>query len=61
VFYYFPNDYTRSSAVMLCLMAGGQLGQIDRWLTPLRTGDPDVHAWTAAWDKAAAEQEEHAE
>jgi hypothetical protein len=30
VFYYFPNDYTWSSAVMLCLMASGQLGQIDR-------------------------------
>jgi alpha-beta hydrolase superfamily lysophospholipase len=44
VFHYFPNNYTWSSAVMLSLMAGGQLGQIDRWLAPLRTGDPDVHA-----------------
>jgi hypothetical protein len=61
VFYYFPDNYTWSSAVMLSIMAGGQLGQIDRWQPPLRTGDPDVHAWTAAWDNAAAEQEEHAE
>lgn len=60
MFYYFPNNYTWSSAVMLCLMAGGQLGQIDRWLAPLRNGDPDVDAWTAAWDNAAADQEEHA-
>jgi hypothetical protein len=36
LFYYFPNNYTWSSAVMLCLMAGGQLGQIDRWLASLR-------------------------
>jgi len=60
VFYYFPNNYSWSSAVMLCLMAGGQLGQIDRWLAPLRNGDPDIRAWTAAWDNAAADQEEHA-
>jgi len=61
VFYYFPTNYTWSSAVMLSIMAGGQLGQIDRWLAPLRTGDADVQAWTTAWDNAAAEQEEHAE
>jgi dipeptidyl aminopeptidase/acylaminoacyl peptidase len=60
VFYYFPNNYTWSSAVMLCLMAGGQLGQIDRWLAPLRNGDPDIHTWTTAWDNAAADQEAHA-
>jgi hypothetical protein len=60
VFYYFPNNHTWSSAVMLCLMAGGQLGQIDRWLAPLRGADPDSHAWTTAWDNAAAQQEEHA-
>ena len=60
MFYYFPNNYTWSSAVMLCLMAGGQLGQIDRWLAPLRNGDPDVDAWAAAWDNAAPDQEEHA-
>jgi hypothetical protein len=37
VFYYFPNNYTWSCAVMLCLMAGGQLGQIDRTSTHLDT------------------------
>jgi dipeptidyl aminopeptidase/acylaminoacyl peptidase len=60
VFYYFPNNYTWSSGLMLCLMAGGQLGQIDRWLAPLRDVDPDSHAWTTAWDNAATEQEQHA-
>jgi dienelactone hydrolase len=60
VFAYFPNNYTWSSAVMLCIMAGGQLGQIDRWLAPLRVDDPDSHAWTTAWDNAAAEQNEYA-
>ena len=60
MFSYFPNHHTWSSAVMLCLMAGGQLGQIDRWLAPLRDGNPDSQAWSTAWDNAAAEQEEHA-
>src|SRR3984957_7550590 len=46
---------------MLSLMAGGQLGQVDRWLAPLRNGEADMHAWTTAWDSAAADQEEHAE
>jgi hypothetical protein len=49
LFYYFPNNYTWSSAVMLCLMAGGQLGQIDRWLASLRNDAPDVDAWATAW------------
>ena len=61
MFNYFPNNYSWSSAVMLCIMAGGQLGQIDRWLAPLRNGQADIHAWTTAWDNAAADQEEHAE
>ena len=61
MFYYFPDNYTWSSAVMLSLMAGGQLGQVDRWLAPLRNGEADMHAWTTAWDSAAADQEEHAE
>ena len=60
MFNYFPNNYSWSSAVMLCIMAGGQLGQIDRWLAPLRNGDPDIRAWTTAWDNAAEDQEEHA-
>jgi hypothetical protein len=61
VFHYFPDNYTWSSAVMLSIMAGGQLGQVDRWLAPLRNGESDIHAWTTAWDNAAADQEEHAE
>jgi hypothetical protein len=60
VFYYFPNNYMWSSALTLSMMAGGQLNQIDRWLSPLRDGDPDIDDWTKAWDSAAAQQEEHA-
>jgi hypothetical protein len=36
MFYYFPGNYTWSAAVALSMMAGGELGQIDRWLAPLR-------------------------
>lgn len=61
MFYYFPGNYMWSSAVTLSMMAGGQLGQIDRWLAPLRDAEPDGDAWTKAWDGAAAQQEEHAE
>ena len=63
MFYYFPGNYMWSSAVTLSMMAGGQLGQIDRWLAPLRDAEPDSDAWTKAWDGAAAQQEEeeHAE
>jgi dipeptidyl aminopeptidase/acylaminoacyl peptidase len=60
VFTYFPNNYTWSSGLILSMMAGGQLGQIDRWLAPLRDGDPGVEDWTKAWDSAGAQQEEHA-
>jgi dipeptidyl aminopeptidase/acylaminoacyl peptidase len=50
-----------SSAVMLSIMAGGELGQIDRWLAPLRDAEPDPDAWTKAWDGAGAQQEDYAE
>ncbi|MFJ4654705.1 alpha/beta hydrolase [Nocardia sp. NPDC088792] len=61
MFNYFPGNYMWSSAVMLSLMAGGDLGQIDRWLAPLREADTDVDGWTKAWDSAGAQQVEHAE
>ena len=60
MFYYFPANYMWSAAVNLSLMAGGELGQIDRWLAPLRDAEPDTEAWTKGWDGAAAQQEEHA-
>jgi dipeptidyl aminopeptidase/acylaminoacyl peptidase len=63
MFYYFPANFMWSSAVNLSMMAGGELGQIDRWLAPLRDApeaEPDTDAWTKAWDGAAAQQEEHA-
>jgi dipeptidyl aminopeptidase/acylaminoacyl peptidase len=61
VFNYFPDNYTWSSAVTLSIMAGGDLGQIDRWLAPLGGAEPDPGAWTKAWDGAGAQQEEYAE
>jgi dipeptidyl aminopeptidase/acylaminoacyl peptidase len=60
VFHYFPNNYMWSSGLTLSMMAGGQLGQIDRWLNPLREGTHDSDDWTKAWDSAAAQQVEHA-
>jgi dipeptidyl aminopeptidase/acylaminoacyl peptidase len=61
VFSYFPDNYMWSSAVMLSMMGGGELGQIDRWLAPLREAEPDPGAWAKAWDGAGAQQEEYAE
>jgi dipeptidyl aminopeptidase/acylaminoacyl peptidase len=61
VFSYFPDNYMWSSAVMLSIMGGGELGQIDRWLAPLREAEPDPGAWAKAWDGAGAQQEEYAE
>ncbi|MBS2546417.1 hypothetical protein KGQ19_06015 [Catenulispora sp. NL8] len=61
MFKYFPKNYMWSSAVLLSMTAGGQLGQIDRRLAPLREAQPDPDAWTKAWDEAGALQAEFAE
>jgi dipeptidyl aminopeptidase/acylaminoacyl peptidase len=61
VFNYFPGNYMWSSAVMFSIMAGGELGQIDRQLAPLRDAEPDPDAWTKAWDAAGELQTEWAE
>ncbi|MFI6689631.1 alpha/beta hydrolase [Streptomyces sp. NPDC050485] len=62
MFNYFPKNYMWSSALMLSIMAGGDLGQIDRQLAPLRdTEEADTDAWTRAWDRAGALQVEFAE
>jgi dipeptidyl aminopeptidase/acylaminoacyl peptidase len=58
MFYYFPGNFTWSAGVALSMMAGGELGQIDRWLGPLRDTEPDAEAWAKAWDGAAAQQED---
>jgi alpha-beta hydrolase superfamily lysophospholipase len=49
-----------SLAVSLCLTAGGQLGQIDRWLAPLRDQKPDPELWAKAWSSMAEQQNAHA-
>jgi dipeptidyl aminopeptidase/acylaminoacyl peptidase len=61
VFKYFPKNYMWSSAVPLSITAGGQLGQIDRQLAPLREAEADPDAWTKAWDEAGALQAAYAE
>jgi len=60
VFYYFPDNYMWSSAFNLALMAGGSLGEMNRWLSPLREGEPDGDAWGKAWAGMAEQQETQA-
>ena len=61
VFQYFPGNYPWSSAFNLALMAGGTLGELDRYLSGLRDQEPDAAAWGAAWEAMAVQQEELAE
>jgi pimeloyl-ACP methyl ester carboxylesterase len=56
MFQYFEDNYMWSAAVSLALMADGQLGQIDRWLAPLRNKTPDPDEWSKAWDSMAEQQ-----
>jgi dienelactone hydrolase len=53
MFLYFPNNYRWSAAVDLALMAGGQLGEFDRQLAPLRNVEPTPEAWNGAWKRLA--------
>jgi dienelactone hydrolase len=58
VFEYFPGNYAWSSAVNLALTAGGSIGDIHRWLEPLRqSGSTSAPAWSAAWSSMAYQQE----
>jgi dipeptidyl aminopeptidase/acylaminoacyl peptidase len=58
MFTYFPTNYMLSSAVNLCLSAGGQIGQLERFLAPLRSSStpPTPESWTQAWDAMASQQ-----
>ena len=58
MFNYFSDNYMWSSTVMMGLMAGGQLGEMHRWLEPLRHVEPDMQAWDKAWSGMAAQQED---
>jgi alpha-beta hydrolase superfamily lysophospholipase len=61
MFSYFPGNYMWSSAINLALMAGADLGQIDRFLRPLQdvagSGTSDSAAWNLAWTSMAEQQE----
>lgn len=58
MFCYFEANYMWSSAVGLAMMAEGQLGQIDRFLAPLRKVEADTAEWTKAWDSMTEQQKE---
>jgi hypothetical protein len=60
LFYYFPENYTWSSAFHLALMAGAQFGEMDRWLAPLKGCEPDAEPWVRAWSDMAQQQEDEA-
>lgn len=57
MFWYFPGNYSWSSAVNLAMTCGGQLGDLDKWLSPLRDREASEEAWLEAWTDAAKEQE----
>lgn len=61
MYYYFEDNYMWSSAFNLALMSGGELGEMNRWLAPLRGTEPDNDAWGEAWAKMAHQQEALAE
>ena len=58
MFYYFPNNYTWSSAFYLALMAGGQFGEMERCLASLKDSEPNAQAWDSAWGAMAQQQED---
>lgn len=58
MFEYFPGNYTWSSAFNLVLMSGGEVGEMHRWLSPLRDVEPDPQAWADAWAGMAHQLEE---
>lgn len=60
MFYYFPGNYTWSSAFNLALMSGATLGELHRGLAALAEGEPDNAAWAKAWAAMAAQLEEQA-
>jgi cephalosporin-C deacetylase-like acetyl esterase len=57
MFSYFEDNYTWSSAVNLALMAGGEVGQMDQFLHPLRhKATAAAEDWANAWDAMAKHQ-----
>jgi dienelactone hydrolase len=58
MFYYFPDQYTWSAQFVMGLWAGGQLGEMHRWLDGLREGDRSEAAWEKAWNGVAKQQED---
>jgi dienelactone hydrolase len=62
VYEYFPGNYRWSFAVHNALRCGGQIGEIDRALRPLRdAAEPSAADWGEAWAGAGEEQVRKAE
>jgi alpha-beta hydrolase superfamily lysophospholipase len=57
MFEYFPGNYTWSMSCHLAMMSGGELGEMHRWLAPLRESKPSAERWFDAWTNMAQEQE----
>jgi len=57
LFYYFPENYTWSSAFHL---TEAQFSEMDRWLAPLKDLEPNAELWGKAWSDMAGQQEDEA-
>jgi dipeptidyl aminopeptidase/acylaminoacyl peptidase len=57
MFNYFPDQYTWSAQFVMGLWAGGQFGEMHRWLDRLREGGSEA-AWERAWNGMAKQQED---
>ena len=60
MFYYFPENYTGSSAFHLALMARAQFGEMDRWLAPVKDRELNAENWGKEWSDMAQQQEDEA-
>src|SRR5258706_9852682 len=60
MFHYFPDQHTWSAQFVMGLWAGGQFGEMHRWLDGLREGERSEAAWEKAWNGMAKQQEDFA-
>ena len=58
MFHYFPDQHTWSAQFVMGLWAGGQFGEMHRWLDGLREGERSEAAWEKAWNGMAKQQED---
>jgi dienelactone hydrolase len=58
MFNYFPDNYAWSGTFVMGLMAGGQFGEMHRWLEPLRHAEPNLTRFNEAFAGMAQQQED---